>query len=126
MSGIILTSTMMLKLSLSTLYTSSLSLPKAKSSDNRIPNGKSFIIFNPFSELVYSLVFVKIFILPAGMACMAFQKAQSGKQPRQACPNRLNHLVFLEVKPSCQGPCLCLTSRAVLCLTSSSGQAWYL
>ena len=46
----------------------SLSLPKAKSSDNRIPNGKSFIIFNPFSELVYSLVFVKIFILPAGMA----------------------------------------------------------
>ena len=29
----------------------SLSLPKAKSSDNRTPQGKAFIIFNPFSEL---------------------------------------------------------------------------
>ena len=84
MLGIILTSTMMLKLSLPTTLYTSLSLPKAKSSDNRIPNGKSFIIFNPFSELVYSLVFVKIFIPQAGMAGPAFQIVQSGKQPRLA------------------------------------------
>ena len=53
-----------------TLYFS-LSIPKAKSSDNRSPNGKSFIIFNPFSELVYSLVFVKIFLRIAAGAMAA-------------------------------------------------------
>ena len=87
MLGIILTSTMMLKLSLPTTLYTSLSLPKAKSSDNRIPNGKSFIIFNPFSELVYSLVFVKIFILPAGMA-VAWHSKKSNLASRSgpACP----------------------------------------
>ena len=51
----------------------SLSLPKAKSSDNRSPNGKSFIIFNPFSELVYSLVFVKIFLRTAAVAASSIR-----------------------------------------------------
>ena len=112
MLGIILTSTMMLKLSLSTLYTSLSHSPKLKV----LTIGSQMA-----SHLSYSTLFqswsIHLFLSRFSFHKPEWLARHSKKSNLASSPGLLyrpTHLVLLDVKPRCQGPWLDIKKSPVL------------